>query len=195
MRLGNFEKPLLLPDHDHLYRAMAFLEAGQVKAAAVHVRTKFELVLKWACHELKLAVRYHHEPHKVPASEFWSTVRTAIYKLLKAPQFYFDPAGRLRNWIQPSPVDEPVVPKSIAARIEHSVSWVLNPLSHSQTVDCYRREIEDAIFATDELETAVKHAIHPPNPALPVLRQMLTDLMSRRNIGLSTAIATPPSPP
>ncbi|MCI0539939.1 MAG: hypothetical protein L0Z50_32440, partial [Verrucomicrobiales bacterium] len=131
VRIGNFEKPLLLPDHDHLYRAMAFLEAGQVKAAAVHVCTKFELVLKWACHELKLAVRYHHEPHKVPASEFWSAVKTARYKLFKAPQFRFDPAGRLRNWIQPSPVDEPVVPKSIVARIEHSVSWVLNPLSHS----------------------------------------------------------------
>lgn len=188
VRVGNFEKPVLLPDHDHLYRAMAFLEAGQVKAAAVHVRTKFELVLKWACHEFKLAVMYHHEPHKVPASAFWSAVKAATFKLFKPPQFYFDPKGRLRNWVQPPPLYERVVPESVVARI---VSWVLNPLSHSQTVDYYRREIEDAIFAIDELEMMVKRALHPPNPALPVLRQMLADRLSQRITSLSIPVATP----
>ncbi|MBI4660676.1 MAG: hypothetical protein HY735_17705 [Verrucomicrobia bacterium] len=81
------------------------------------------------------------------------------------------------------------------ARIEHAVSWVLNPLSHSQTVDYYRREIEDAIFAIDELEMALKRALHPPNPALPILRQMLADRLSQRIARLSIPVATPASPP
>ena len=39
------------------------------------------------------------------------------------------------------------------------MSWVLNPLSHSQTVERYRKEIEEAIFAVNELRRAVEMAI------------------------------------
>lgn len=35
-----------LEEQDLLYQAQAFLEQGHVKAAAVYVRSKFELVLK-----------------------------------------------------------------------------------------------------------------------------------------------------
>ncbi len=195
IRVGDFETPLLVADDDHLYRALAFLEAGEVKAAAVHVRTKFELVLKWACEELGLAVKYRNEPHKVSASELWAPVKGAIYKAIRPPQFFSDAAGRLRNWKQPAPVDAPVVPAPLAARIEIAVSWVLNPLSHSQTVDRYRREIEDAIFAVDELETAVSRALHPRNPALQVLRQMLADRLQQRVAKLPSAPVAPMLPP
>lgn len=64
------------------------------------------------------------------------------------------------------------------------MSWVLNPLSHSQTVDRYRREIEDAIFAVDELEAAIGCALRPPNPALAVLRQMFCGCLSQRRRAL-----------
>jgi hypothetical protein len=49
--------------------------------------------------------------------------------------------------------------RSLVGRIEYSVSWVLNPLSHSQTVERYRKEIEEAIFSVDELRRAVEMAI------------------------------------
>lgn len=174
VRVGDFEKPLLLTDDDHLYRALAFLEAGQVKAAAVHVRTKFELVLKWACHELGLSVKYDAEPHKVPASAFWSALKGAHYKVARVPVFYHDDRGRLKKWMIPKPEEPPVVSSLLGNRIEHAVSWVLNPLSHSQTIDRYRREIEEAIFAVDELEAAVRRALFPQNQvAVLFLRQMV----------------------
>jgi hypothetical protein len=52
---------------------------------------------------------------------------------------------------------------SLQKRIEHAVSWVLNPLNHSQTVDRYRAEIEDAIYAIDELQRAVNKAVEVPS--------------------------------
>ena len=52
-----------------------------------------------------------------------------------------------------------MVSAELQSRIEHAVSWVLNPLSHSQSVDRYRSEIEDAIYAIDDLEQAVRVAL------------------------------------
>jgi len=46
--------------------------------------------------------------------------------------------------------------------------WVLNPLSHSQSVDRYRAEIEDTIYAIDDFEHAVKRAV-----AVPSVRQTI----------------------
>lgn len=69
-------------------------------------------------------------------------------------------------------------------------TFVQNPLSHSQVVDVYRREIEDAIFAVDELEMALLCALQPPNPALPVLRQMLVDRLAQRIERLLSAAVT-----
>lgn len=194
VRVGDCEKPVLLSDEDHLYRALAFFEAGQVKAAAVHVRTKFEQILKWACHELGLKVRYHLEPHTVAAAELWAAVRSAKYRATSTRKSFSDPAGRLRTRKQPLPRDERVVPAALASRVELAVSWILNPLNHSQTVECYRREIEDAIYAVDELEAAIRRALDPLSPALPVLRQMLVHRLSQRIYALSYASATPVPP-
>ena len=119
---------------DHLYRALEFLDQGHVKAAAVHVRTKFELVLKWACHQLGLAVKYQPEAHKVPVSDFWAALKGAKANDIPHPKVDRDARGRL-VWWQPAPQAVPVVPDCLQKRIEHAVSWVLNPLSHSQTVD------------------------------------------------------------
>ena len=181
VRIGDFEKPLLLQHDDHLLRALTFLDSGQVQAAAVHLRTKFELVLKSACEELGRTVKYQSAPHKIPASDFWVALRSATYKVTPPPKFFFDSKGRLRNWIQPKSVDEAVIPSALAAQIEHAVSWVLNPLSHSQSVARYRREIENAIFAVEELERAVQRALRPPNSvSQSVMRQMLLRLLHNR---------------
>jgi hypothetical protein len=193
VRVGDFEKPLLIQDDDHLLRALAFLNDGQVKAAAVHVRTKFELVLKWACEELGLRVKYRSSPHKVPASDFWAALRSAEHKPIPPLKFFHDGKGRLR-WYQPKPIKKGVIPPELNVRIEHAVSWVLNPLTHSQTVDRYRREIEDAIYAVDDLERAVQHALRLPDLAQTVTRQMLLRLLGARIAALSPSARAPSSP-
>jgi hypothetical protein len=83
-----------------------------------------------------------------------------------------------------------VVPNVLANRINHSVSWVLNPLSHSQTVDRYTREIEDAIYAVDDLAVAVSRAlqVHKIRP-IELLQYLATAIKAR---ALQLEMATGP---
>ena len=178
-RVGGYDQPLLREDQDHLLQAIDFLETGFVKAAAVHVRAKFEEVLKSACHRLSLAVKYHPDPRKVSARDYWSAVSGAVYEFAR-------PVGTARNaagavvWWQPPAEARNVVSSELRERIDHALSWVMNPLSHSQSVDRYRDEIEDAIFAVNDLEWAVKEALTMKQAGPVVLRQMLLSLLAYR---------------
>ena len=58
----------------------------------------------------------------------------------------------------------------------------MNPLSHSQTVDRYRPEIEDAIFAVNDLESAVREAITMRQAGPVMLREMLLSVLNRKNM-------------
>ena len=177
-RVGNFEKPLLVDDELDLYRALAFLDKGEIKAAAVHVRSAFERVLKDACCKLHVPVKYHHDPRKVPASDLWAALSSQTYKPIPEMRFAIK-NGQQKRWIT-KPSDVRVVPQQLASRISHSVSWVLNPLSHSQTVDRYRREIEDAIYAVDDLAAAVHRALQvQKSRPIELLQYLATALRAR----------------
>jgi energy-coupling factor transporter ATP-binding protein EcfA2 len=183
-RVGNFEKPLLVDDELDLYRALAYLDRGEIKAAAVHVRSAFERVLKNACCDLHVPVKYHHDPRKVPASELWAALSSKKYKT-PAKACFGIKQGQPIRWITKE-VDVSVVPQQLASRINHSVSWVLNPLSHSQTVDRYRREIEDAIYAVDELTVAVHRALQVQKTRPIELLQYLATALQARAVQLAT---------
>lgn len=176
IRLGDHEQPLLLPDHEHLYRALAFLDEGQVKAAGVHVRTAFETILQRGCQLLGVQVKFHSDPRKVPAADLWGALKSEKYELTPSLQYIFDNKGKIHSW-QPKKKQVPVVPPALQKRIEHAVSWVLNPLSHSQPVDQYRFEIEEAIYAIDELGVAVKQAIAPPSASPPIAFELIISLL------------------
>jgi energy-coupling factor transporter ATP-binding protein EcfA2 len=162
IQVGNHEQPLLLPDEDHLYRAMAFLDAGQVKAASVHVRTAFELLLKAACQHFRLPVKFHPDARKVPSSDLWAALQSATYDFVPARECSFDDKGKV-HWRQPKNSRIPVVDPPLQKRIQHAVSWVLNPLSHSQSIDRYRAEIDDAIYAIDDLRIALERVKGRPS--------------------------------
>lgn len=180
IRIGDYEQPLVLEDQDHLYRALSFLDAGQVKAAAVHVRTKFELVLKEACHLLRLPVRYDLQPQKVSSAEFWGVVKSAKVNFLPPPKCAYDGMGRLVKCWQPDAIEQPVLTPELVGRIDHSISRVLNPLSHSQIVDRYRSEIEDAIYAVDELESAIKRAMDSKKSGHALVQRALRWIVENR---------------
>ena len=179
-RVGDYEQPLLRQDQDHLGWAIDFLVQGHVKAAAVHVRTKFEEVLKWACHELGLAVKYHPNPRKIPTSDFWSAVCGATFDKIPPVCAATDSKGMF-HWWQPKPNSQPVVPPELKERITHALFWVLNPLSHSQSVDRHTKEIEDAIFAINDLEQSVRRAITMRQVGPIILREMLLGLLKTRS--------------
>lgn len=178
-RVGDYEQPLVRVEQDHLLQAIDFLEAGHIKAAAVHVRTKFEDVLKSACAELRLPVKYHPDPRKVSARDLWNAVCAATWEDIPPVEGAWDSKRQLRWW-QPPPAVRPVVPSGLKTRIGHALSWVMNPLSHSQNVDRYRPEIEDAIFAVDELEQAIQRATIMRQAGPLMLREMLLTLLVSR---------------
>jgi len=92
-----------------------------------------------------------------------------------------DSRGRLLWW-QESPSRNRVVSTALESRIEHAVSWVLNPLSHSQAVDHYRAEIEDAIYALDELEGAIRVAVALRDTPPRALRELLVSVLKLRPV-------------
>ncbi len=175
-RVGDYEQPLLRVDQDHLGWAIEFLHQGHIKAAAVHVRTKFEDVLKLACRELKLAVKYNPDPRKIPASDLWSAVSSATWESIPHVGCAQDAKGHF-HWWQPATSMEPVVSSDLKKRISHALSWVMNPLSHSQSVDRYRQEIEDAVFVVNELEQQIEIAISASQAGPILLREMLVTLL------------------
>jgi hypothetical protein len=176
IRVGDHEQPLLLPDEEHLYRALAFLDEGQIKAASVHVRTAFEIMLKKACQSFGAPVKFHPDGRKVPAADLWAALKSMKSEFRPAPQCNFDSNGKV-HWWQPKNIHTPIISLALQKRIDHAVSWVLNPLSHSQTVDRYRREIEDAIYAVDELELALNRAFTVPTVRSTIAFEMIISLL------------------
>jgi energy-coupling factor transporter ATP-binding protein EcfA2 len=192
-RVGDYDQPLLREDQDLLLQAIDFLEGGQVKAAAVHVRSKFEEVLKWGCFALGLAVKYNPDPRKMSARHFWSAISGASYDNIPPVASAKDARGRI-IWWQPKPATQPIVSHNLQERINHALSWVMNPLSHSQSVDRYRPEIEDAIFAVYELEVAVREAVAMRQAGPVMLREMLLSLLKQKATEepVTTATEKPP---
>ena len=178
---GNHAEPVAREDADHLMRALDFLHEGQVKAAAVHVRTKVEEVLKRGCHELGLAVPYNPDPRKVRAADLWNAVQGATFDSIRPVERRVDGQGNL-VWWQPRPDKRKVVSDEIREEVAHALSWVLNPLSHSESVDRYRREIEEAIFAVDDLEQSIQRAVVLREAGPVPVREMLLTLLHSRSI-------------
>jgi hypothetical protein len=107
----------------------------------VHVRTQFEMVLKEACRQLHLKVVYVDDPKRWDANHFWDTFQARLKPDPTSPQ--------------PSDADN----LKLIADVSHSLSWVLNPHSHSRPVDHIRREIQKAVESVAELERTVKRLI------------------------------------
>ena len=158
---------------------MEFLESGQVKAAAVHVRTEFGMVLKRACKEMTLPVKYREDNRKVPASDLWAAVKAKCIDFHPAKACHLCANGRVHTW-QPSDRGVTVVPCDLVNRIEQCISWVLNPLSHSEPVDRYRREIEEAIYAVDTMDKTIRLAVSGELRDLSVHRELLLRVLKSR---------------
>ena len=153
VQVGDYEQPLIKTDDDSLYRALGFLDAGEVKAAAVHVRSKFELVVKNACEKFGVPMRYTATFEKVAISVYWNALK-AYHWERKQPAVFGNSKGR--SYTQPEKIIKvQIVSNNLAAKIDLAVTWVLNPLSHSEIIESYISEIKAAIFAIDDLETRI----------------------------------------
>jgi energy-coupling factor transporter ATP-binding protein EcfA2 len=164
-QVGDYEQPILQPDQPHLDRARMFISppAGSgvpvdLKAAAVHLRTEFELILKRACEGLALKVPFRRNPREVNANGLWSALHAAELAAFPVRVEVSNKAGeKVRFWRSEKP--RKVVYDELRDRVSFALSWVLNPLSHSETIERYRDEIQDAVGALEELSRVVSEGI------------------------------------
>lgn len=151
IRVGDDERPLVKEDIDHIDRAETFLLEGEPKAAAVHLRTAFEVLLKEFCQELSIHVPFTTNHRDITLRGLWSAIEATKWEYQPANQPI--PVRKNGVWtpLPCKPVDFSIIPVALTARIDLALSWVLNPLSHSESIDRYRDELFDAADCLREL--------------------------------------------
>ncbi len=102
------------------------------KACAIYVRTAFEAAIKRYCEKKNLAIKYRENPRDLRSEDFWAPIKTEK-----------DETGL------------PLLDLRVVDEIERSRKFILNELSHATFANIYRKELEDAIEAVEQLENAL----------------------------------------
>ena len=134
--VDGYEIPLYVEDKAYLEKAREYLYAKDYKACAVYVRTAFEAAIKRYCEKKSLAIKYCENPKKLTTKDFWEVI---IVEKKKSP-------------IYPQN-DIPLLDQKLVDQIKSAQKFILNPLSHANIVDIYKKELEDAIAAVERLES------------------------------------------
>ncbi|MBZ0280933.1 MAG: AAA family ATPase [Anaerolineae bacterium] len=137
-RLQDFEIPIYIESQDYLVKAREHLNAKDYKACAVYVRSEFELLLKKLADKKGLEVKYSKSPERVSSEDFWAAAKRATRR---------DPA---------TATTVSMLSGAITTAIETCRKFILNPLSHSQLVNIYEQELDDAITAVGDLRTEIQ---------------------------------------
>ncbi|BAZ12708.1 DNA replication and repair protein RecF [Calothrix sp. NIES-4071] len=132
---SDYEMPILVENKTYLDKAKFYLQANDHKAAAIYLRTAFEVKIKWFCENLNIAVRYREKPKELDTNDFWEPIKNAK-----------------NSDGTPKYIDEDLV-----FHVELYRSCIMNPLSHAQLVIAPRREIQDAIDIVERLEQALDY--------------------------------------
>ncbi|MDE0466002.1 MAG: AAA family ATPase [Candidatus Poribacteria bacterium] len=127
-----YEIPVYAEDEAYLEKAKEYLDANDYKACAIYVRTAFEAAIKQYCEKKDLAIKYRGNPRDLRSEDFWVPIKMET-----------DEAGL------------PLLDLRIIDAIERARKFILNELSHATFVNIYRKELEDAIDAVEQLEAAL----------------------------------------
>ena len=127
-----YEVPIYMEDKAYLEKAREYLDSNDYKACAIYVRTAFEAAIKQYCEKKDLAIKYRENSRDLRSEDFWAPI-----KMEK------DEAGAL------------LLDLRVVDEIERSRKFILNELSHTTFANIYRKELEDAIEAVEQLENAL----------------------------------------
>jgi len=116
-------------DNPYLDKAKDYFQANDYKACAIYLRTAFESMVKDFCLKNKLLVTYHDQ--KNPQIQYFWNAITKGKDRHKKP------------WL---------TDQELIRDIDLSRRFLLNPLSHSETINVHKSEIERAIKAIELLE-------------------------------------------
>ena len=127
-----YEIPVYAEDKAYLSKAREHLDANDYKACAIYVRTAFEAAIKQYCEKRDLAIKYRQNSRDLRSEDFWVPIKLEM-----------DKADRL------------VLDLRVVDAIERARKFILNELSHATFANIYRKELEDAIDAVENLENAL----------------------------------------
>ena len=125
-----YEIPVYVEDKAYLDKAKEYLDVNDYKACAVYVRTAFEAIIEKYCADKRLPVRYRTDTKKLNSQDFWEPI-----------------IDRKKT--------DPLFDQTIINKIESARKFTLNELSHASVANIYRKELEDAINAVEQLEVAL----------------------------------------
>ena len=127
-----YEVPIYMEDKAYLDKAREYLDANDYKACAIYVRTAFEAAIKRYCEKKDLAIKYRENPRDLRSEDFWVPIK-----------------------IEKNEARHLLLDLRIVDRIERARKFILNELSHTTFANIYRKELEDAIDAVEQLENAL----------------------------------------
>ncbi len=127
-----YEIPVYAEDKAYLEKAREYLDANDYKACAIYVRTAFEAAIKQYCEKKDLAIKYRENPKDLRSEDFWGPIKMET-----------DEAGHL------------LLDLRVVDKIELARKFILNELSHDTFVNIYKKELEEAIDAVEQLKNAL----------------------------------------
>ena len=127
-----YEVPIYVENKAYLEKAREYLNSNDYKACAIYVRTAFEAAIKRYCEKRDLAIKYRENPRDLRSEDFWAPIKMEE-----------DEAGHL------------LLDLRVVDEVERARKFILNELSHATFANIYRKELEDAIEAVEQLENAL----------------------------------------
>ena len=129
---NELEIPVCKEDMPYLEKAREYLNTNDYKACAVYVRTAFEAAIKQYCENKNLSVKYRENPRDLKSEDFWVPIKA-----------------------EKDEDEVLLLDLRIVDKIESARKFTLNELSHASVANIYRKELEDAIDAVENLEDAL----------------------------------------
>jgi len=129
------EIPILVENKKYLEKAQAYLTANDHKAAAVYLRTAFEVKIKWFCEKMNIPIKYRERSKDLDTNDFWQPIKNA--KNLD---------GTPKNYISQQLMDD----------IGIHLTFIMNPLSHANLAIAPTGEIQAAIDTIKHLENELE---------------------------------------
>lgn len=136
---ADYEIPIWVENKKYLEKAQNYLNNHDHKAAAIYLRTAFEVKIKWFCEEMSIPIKYRQKSKDLQTNDFWNPIKSAKN------------SDNISKYIDPT----------LAFDIELYRSLIMNPLSHAQLAIAPSQEIQDAINTVERLEKTLDSIVKP----------------------------------
>jgi len=125
--------PVYKGNTEYLVVAQQHLDKGDLKAAAIYIRSAYEAAIKDFCDRCHLLVPYFKNMEKQKSNDFWQVVKKQKLKT----------GGALLS-------------TSVVKDVEFFRSTIMNQLSHTAPINLVRKEVEEAHKAVRALQETLR---------------------------------------